>query len=148
MGRPGTRRQVSAGGIVYRVREGTPEVVLVLVLRKDERRWVLPKGLVAEGESLEETARREVREETGIEAAVEGDLPPVDSWYCWPPGQRWNRVHKTVHYFLMRFESGDTALHDQEVEDARWFPLAEAIAAVAYASDRQLLQEVQTRLQA
>ncbi|MDI7278105.1 MAG: NUDIX domain-containing protein, partial [Anaerolineae bacterium] len=146
MERPITQREVSAGGIVYRLTGGEPEVVLVRVRRAGHDRWVLPKGLVGEGETLEEAARREVEEETGVAATVEGALPPVELWYYWPPGQRRRRVHKTVHYFLMRFAGGDTAQHDREVEEARWFPLSRAIAEATFPNDRRLLGQARLRL--
>lgn len=141
-----TQREVSAGGIVYRPAQPEPEVVLVRVRRGDEDRWVLPKGLVDEGETLEEAARREVQEETGLLATVEEPLKPVELWYYWPPGQRRRRVHKTVHYFLMRATGGDTTQHDREVEAVQWFPLSRAIAQATYPGDRQLLREAQARL--
>lgn len=144
--RPVTRRQVSAGGVVYRRVEGAIEVALVCVRRGGMERWVLPKGLVGEGESLEEAALREVREEAGLEAVIEGAFEPVDFWYYWPPSQRRHRYHKTVHYYLMRYVAGETRFHDHEVEEARWFPLAEAATLSAYASDRRLLQEVEAHL--
>ncbi len=144
---PVTESRVSAGGIVYRRAGGEPEVVLVRVRRATGERWVLPKGLVNPGESLDEAARREVREETGLEAVVESAFAPVRFWYYWPPGQHHRRVRKTVHYYLMRFVSGDTRLHDREVEEARWFPLEEALARATYANDRRLLEEARTRLQ-
>ena len=148
MKRPVTRRQIAAGGIVYRRADPEPEVVLVRVQRGSEECWVLPKGLLAKGASPQEAAQREVREETGLLATVQSDFEPVDLWYVWPPGQRRVRIHKTIHHFLMRFVAGDTQLHDQEVEEARWFPLSEATALARYASDRRLLEQVESRLQA
>jgi 8-oxo-dGTP pyrophosphatase MutT (NUDIX family) len=121
--------ETSYGGVV--VRDG--EVLVITPAGK--RVTGLPKGGPNAGETPEQTATREVREETGITATVREPLGDVRYWYR--RGGR--RVHKTVHFFLCDFVSGSTADHDHEVDDARWMPLADAQAALSYPGERALI---------
>jgi 8-oxo-dGTP pyrophosphatase MutT (NUDIX family) len=110
----------------------------VLVITPTGKRRVtgLPKGGARPGETAEETATREVREETGVEAAVREPLGDVNYWYR--RGGR--RVYKTVHFFLFDYVSGSTRDHDHEVDDARWIPLEEARTALSYPGERALIE--------
>jgi 8-oxo-dGTP pyrophosphatase MutT (NUDIX family) len=110
----------------------------VLVITPTGKRRVtgLPKGGARPGETAEETATREVREETGVEAAVREPLGEVNYWYR--RGGR--RVYKTVHFFLFDYVSGSTRDHDHEVDDARWIPLEEARTALSYPGERALIE--------
>ncbi|HEY63594.1 MAG TPA: NUDIX hydrolase [Caldilineae bacterium] len=139
-----TRFQLSAGGVVCRRGVGG-QLEVVLIATQGGERWSLPKGLVEKGESLEETALREVREETGLEAEIVERLEPIEYWYWWEEDGRKVRYHKKVYYFLMCWRGGDTAEHDFEVEEARWFPIDEAIQRASYRSERQILQQVRER---
>jgi 8-oxo-dGTP pyrophosphatase MutT (NUDIX family) len=121
--------ETSYGGVVVRGDE-------VLVITPTGKRVTgLPKGGPDAGETPEQTAAREVREETGITATVREPLGDVRYWYR--RGGR--RVHKTVHFFLCDFVSGSTADHDHEVDDARWIALADARAALSYPGERALI---------
>ncbi len=104
------------------------------------RRWQLPKGLVAAGEAAEAAAVRETREEAGVETEVVAPLDTVEYWYYGEAGGRRVRFHKFVHFFLLRYLRGDVAGHDREVEDARWFPLDEAPARLAFANERRIVE--------
>ena len=84
----------------------------------------------------EQTAAREVREETGIDAAVRARLGQVD--YTYRRGGR--QVAKTVHFYLCEFRGGDTADHDHEVDDARWMPLREARRRLSYPGEREMIE--------
>jgi 8-oxo-dGTP pyrophosphatase MutT (NUDIX family) len=125
-----TERETSYGGVVVR-----GDDVMVIVPRGRRRVLGLPKGGPVAGERPEETAAREVREETGITATVVERLGQVD--YTYRRGGR--RILKTVHFFLCRFEAGDTADHDHEVDDARWMPLREARHRLSYPGERAMI---------
>jgi len=125
---------ISAGGVVYRLVDGKIEVVLVGTTRPE--RWTLPKGTIERGERPEETARREVSEETGIVADVEAPLGAVRYWFT----ADHVRHHKTVHFYLMRAVGGDVTLHDREHEVAAWFPAEEALKKLSYASEVQMVE--------
>ena len=133
-------RQVSAGGVVYRPTAGGAEVAIVRVGPKG--RWQLPKGLVDEGEEPEETAVREVREEAGVEARVAAPLDVIEYWYVGNDrdGRR-VRFHKFVHLFLLEYVSGNVADHDHEVDEAKWMPLEDAAAMLAFESERKAMSK-------
>jgi 8-oxo-dGTP pyrophosphatase MutT (NUDIX family) len=125
-----TDRETSYGGVVVR-----GDDVMVIVPRGRRRVLGLPKGGPDPGETPEQTAAREVREETGITATVRERLGQVD--YSYRRGGR--RVDKTVHFYLCEFERGDTADHDHEVENARWMPLSEARRRLSYPGERAMI---------
>jgi 8-oxo-dGTP pyrophosphatase MutT (NUDIX family) len=140
MNRFETREQVSAGGVVFRRRGSRVEVALISV--GGERRWQLPKGIVDAGETPEAAALREVREETGLRAEIVAPLEVIEYWYFskgGAPGKR-VRFHKFVHFFLMRYESGDVSDHDAEVNEARWVEIEEAARALTFKSERQAVE--------
>jgi 8-oxo-dGTP pyrophosphatase MutT (NUDIX family) len=133
-----TARAVSAGGVV--LAELRPDAPVALVAHRSARgslQWTLPKGAQEPDESVEQTALREVREETGLEAELVGALDTIDYWFVWAPEQ--TRYHKFVHYFLMRAVGGDFAEHDHEMEDAAWFEPARAREQMSFANERRLL---------
>jgi 8-oxo-dGTP pyrophosphatase MutT (NUDIX family) len=134
-----TKEQTSAGGVVYRRRGAEVEVALISV--GEEGRWQLPKGLVGRGESPEEAALREVREETGLECEIVAPLEPVEYWYFSKGGVRRVRFHKRVHFYLMRYVSGETEEHDDEVNEARWVDSEEAAGMLAFRGERKALAE-------
>jgi 8-oxo-dGTP pyrophosphatase MutT (NUDIX family) len=135
-----TQTQVSAGGIVFRpLAVHGAEVALISV--GEPPRWQLPKGLVDTGETPETAAVREVREEAGIEAAIVEKLKLVEYWYQATVGGKRVRYHKFVHFFLMKYVSGDVADHDHEVNEARWMEIAKALETIAFKSERAVLEE-------
>ncbi len=129
-----TARATSAGGVVIRTVDGRLEVALVH--RRSPRLWALPKGTPDSGETLEETALRETREETGLE--VEIDAPISSIRYVFVRGS--TRFHKTVHFFLMRSTGGSPDDHDAEFDEVRWLPLDEALALLTHATERSILE--------
>lgn len=132
-----TETQVSAGGVVFRL-EGS-QVWVVLISVGEARRWQLPKGLVNAGETQEEAAQREVREETGLTTELLGPLDKVDYWFlAQKDGQR-VRFHKFVHFFLMRCISGSVEDHDFEVNEARWVEIEKTLQMLTFESDRRIM---------
>ena len=126
----------SAGGIVIRFVDGDPQ--LVVGKRKRERdgvTWTLPKGTPHAQETTEETAIREVREETGLDVSIVAPIGVTDYWFA-VPGER---VHKFVHFFLMRADGGDVSRHDQEYDDVRWVSAREARRMLSYETYREVL---------
>ncbi len=132
-------KETSYGGVVVRGDE-----VLVITPIGKRRVTGLPKGGANPGETPEQAAAREVREETGIVATVRTLLGDVR--YTYRRGGR--RVAKTVHFYLCHFVSGSTADHDHEVDDARWIPLEEALTALSYPGERALIERALSKLAA
>ena len=137
-----TRFQISAGGVVYRLKSGRPE--FALTLRSGAPVWCLPKGLVEKGESLESTAAREIHEETGLTGANEGRIDAIEYWYV--SKEEATRFHKKVYFFLFRGTGGSPQAHDWEVAEVRWFPLDEALAHLAYAGEREVVAKAATMI--
>ncbi len=139
-----TTREVSAGGVVYRrTEDGDIEVVLASRrTRRGDLAWGLAKGGIEAGESKEEAALREVREETGLVAEIEADLGDTKYMYVWEDV----RIRKTVHFFLMRCVGGDVGDRDDEMEEIRWFPLERALKRSAYRGERDVLARAAERL--
>jgi 8-oxo-dGTP diphosphatase len=129
--------ETSFGGVAVRGRD-----VLVITPAGRRRVTTLPKGGPHDGETGEETAIREVREETGI--TVRAREPIGDVSYVYRRDGR--RIHKVVHYFLCTFVEGSTADHDHEVDDARWIPLEEALTVLTYPGERRLIARAISRL--
>ena len=96
------------------------------------------------GESLEGAALREVKEETGLTARIIDNLGDIR--YQFYSRDEKSYIHKTVHFYLMEYLSGDPADHDHEVEEAGWFPLEEAEAKMTYPTERTILQKGRERL--
>jgi 8-oxo-dGTP pyrophosphatase MutT (NUDIX family) len=132
-----TEKQVSAGGVVFRKQDGKVEVALISVGKKG--RWQLPKGQVDSGETPEETALREVREETGLTSELLQPLDTVEYWYISTYTEDRARIHKYVHFYLMRYQSGDVEQHDNEVNEARWVEIQKALELLAFDNEKNIL---------
>ena len=127
------RTSTAAGGVV--VRGAGDGLEVVLAGRDSDRTWVFPKGTPDKGESIEQTALREVREESGLEVDIVRPIGVIDYWFA-VPGER---VHKFVHFFLMTAHGGDVSRHDHEYDDVRWVPVSEARRLLTYDTYRSML---------
>ena len=139
-------REFSAGGVLVKVIRGRPMLAAIRPRGKPEGLWALPKGKIDPGERPEETAVREVREETGVEGALVEKLGDVRYTYTRRGG---TRVFKVVSFYLLRAGSGRIDEIDQqmrvEVDEARWLPLEEATRLLAYGGERQMAAKARDR---
>ena len=104
--------------------------------RRGRLLWSLPKGHIEVGETAEQAAVREVKEETGIIGRVVAPLGTIDFWFVAED----RRVHKTVHHFLLRATGGELSDEDIEVSEVAWVPLDELESRLAYADERRLIR--------
>ena len=124
-------RHHSAGGLV--VESGR----VLLISTRGGRRWQLPKGHIEPGESPEQAAVREIREETGVDGSVIASLPHVEYWFV----ERGVRIHKRVDYFLLSYVGGDASNYDRrEVSGAAWFPWEEGVTKLSFDNERRVAQ--------
>jgi 8-oxo-dGTP pyrophosphatase MutT (NUDIX family) len=130
-----TARATSAGGVVHRIVDG--RIQIALVHRRAPVLWALPKGTPDSGETIEETALRETREETGLEVVVDQPLRSIRYFFV----RGTTRFHKTVHFFLMRAVGGSLEAHDAEFDEVRWVDLPEALALMSHATERSVVEE-------
>ena len=139
----GTPVEFSAGGVVVR---GSDVVVIVPTRRGTGGARVLglPKGHVESGESPQQAALREVREEAGVWGELRGQLGSVTYTY----ERAGTQIPKRVEFFLIAYGGGDPADHDHEVEEARWMPLAQAATALTYPGERDIVARALSQLAA
>ncbi|MGE2835492.1 NUDIX hydrolase [Mycobacterium sp. SMC-4] len=135
-----TVHETSAGGLVIDGLDGPKERQVAALIGRLDRRgrmlWSLPKGHIEMGETAEQTAIREVAEETGIRGDVLAALGSIDYWFV----TEGRRVHKTVHHYLMRFRGGELCDEDVEVSEVAWVPVTELPSRLAYADERRLAE--------
>jgi 8-oxo-dGTP pyrophosphatase MutT (NUDIX family) len=131
-----TATATSAGGIVVRYESDQPWLVVGSRRReRDGRTWTLPKGTPDAGETREQTAIREVEEETGLKVRITGPLDSIEYWFI----QSGTRIHKTVHYFMMEPVGGDLERHDHEFDEVRWIPFGHAATMLTFETERALV---------
>jgi 8-oxo-dGTP diphosphatase len=132
-----TELQISAGGVAFRKRGKMVEIVIVSV--GEHNRWQLPKGLVDKDETSAEAALREVREEAGIETYMIDLIDKVEYWYYSKRKGKRIRFHKFVYFYLLRYRSGNTEDHDDEVKEARWVNIDTSQHMLTFKSEKEMV---------
>jgi len=134
-----SRREISAGCVVYRTANDATEVALIQP--RDRTAWSLPKGLIEPGEASEAAAQRETREETGLSGTIIAKIDTIKYSYMakWekPP----TRIFKIVTFYLLRYTEGDPSQHDREVDRVEWFPIERAIASASYPQEKTVIRK-------
>jgi 8-oxo-dGTP pyrophosphatase MutT (NUDIX family) len=134
----------SAGGIVIAHESGVARFVAGRRRREHVATWTLPKGTPETGETTEQTAVREVNEETGLRVRIVEPFDSIEYTFI----QHGTRIRKTVHYFLMEAIGGDLADHDHEFEEVRWIPFLEADGILTFETERALVARAAERVAA
>lgn len=138
--------ETSAGGLIIKVDNGVGYVALIARRnRNQEIEWCLPKGHVEKGESLAETARREIFEETGIQGEVLAPLATISYWFSGSG----RYVHKIVHHFLLQATGGTIGVEndpDCEAEKAEWVPLDDVDSMLVYPNERKVVAQARRLL--
>ncbi len=132
--------EFSAGGIIYK--KEADKILILIAQHSQHLGWVFPKGLIGDKDDIkdekkEDTAVREVKEETGADAIIEAELKPITYWYMWEG----TKNKKTVYYFVMKYIGGDITKHDHEMSDVKWVDLQNVDNELAYKGDKQVFNE-------
>jgi 8-oxo-dGTP diphosphatase len=132
--------EFSAGGVVYR--KTNSKVEFLIVQHSGHHRWVLPKGWIEKGESKEQAALREVKEEAGVEAEIEEYLGDFTIFYTDKNVNPEEKVRKTNYFYLMKYISGDSEIdHGWEVENTLWLDPAQAIEKLDYPGEKKMVEK-------
>jgi 8-oxo-dGTP pyrophosphatase MutT (NUDIX family) len=132
----------SAGGVVYRRRDRGIEIVICG--RTADRVWGLPKGTPDSGETLEETAIREVTEETGLQVRIVDKVGVVEYWFA----RSGVRYHKWVHHFLFEATGGDTESHDLEYDRVEWRQIDNALRTLTFKNEQDMVKKARKLIEA
>jgi len=129
-----SQRVISSGGVIFRTVNSQFEVALI----SRGKVWCLPKGLIEMGETAEETALREVREETGLEGEIVKRIGEISYVFF-----KRKRYFKMVHFYLIRHIGGSISNHDFEADRVKWFPISEAFKILTYPNERKILKKAE-----
>jgi len=140
---PVIKRQISSGGVIFR--KSGDRVEIALITARGKKAWSLPKGLIDKNEAPEETALREVREESGLHGKIIEKIGHISYWYSLDEERI--KVNKMVHFFLLKYINGDTRDHDHEVDEAKWFAIDDAIETLSYRSEQQIVQKAKVMIE-
>ena len=141
-----SKREFSAGGAVFRKRKtksAKRKTEWLVCKHSGYHKWVLPKGLIDEGEKAEETAVREVEEECGIKTKIIAKIPAPEKYIYTMNGVK---IFKMVNYFLMEHVSGDIANHDFEMEEVGWLEFEEAVEKLSFHGAKVVLEKARKLL--
>lgn len=142
-----TKKHTSSGGVVYKVEDDELRVILICHHNlRGKLIWCLPKGSVEQGETLPETALREVREETGTHGKILEKIDQIQYWFYSRHEEM--KIFKTVHFYLLQYLNGNVDDHDGEVDEARWVPLREGLDMLTHSSERSILEKAARYLSA
>ncbi len=142
--KPATLKSLaSSGGVIFR-RHDRCGVEIALVSIRGGSVWCLPKGAIDKGEVPEKTALREVAEETGLKGRIIDKLGDITYWFYIKEEN--TKCKKTVHFYLMEYESGDTSEHDWEVDSASWIPIDEALKKASYKGEKEIIKLAKKKL--
>ena len=136
-----TRNEHSSGGAVIDLRDGTPYVAMIAT--RGRSRWGLPKGAVFAGETSEQAAVREVKEETGLDAEIIGLLDTIE--YFFRAGD--TLIRKSVDFYLMHHLGGTMTPQLSEVDDVEWVELSKGIERASFDSERKLLSSALAQIE-
>ena len=138
--------EISAGGVIIGVEDGVARVAVIARRNRAGRvEWCLPKGHVESDETVEQTAMREVAEETGIIGRVLASLGTIDYWFS----ASGTRIHKIVHHYLLEATGGELSIEgdpDAESIDVAWFPLDDVQSHLTFPNERWIAQVAWDRL--
>ena len=140
--------EYSAGGVVFKspsTGSGQNDIFILVSQHSQHHGWVFPKGFIGdkiEGETKEDTALREVEEETGVIGKILEPLTPVTYWYEMDGTKR----KKTVYYYVMQEMGGDITKHDWEMEKVEWLPIDQVEERLTYDSDKEVWQEAREKI--
>ncbi|MCK4436199.1 NUDIX hydrolase [Candidatus Bathyarchaeota archaeon] len=127
-----SQRIISSGGVIFRTTNGTFEVALI----SRGKLWCLPKGLIEAGETAEETALREIREETGLTGEILKKIGKIHYDFI-----KEKHFFKTVHFYLLKFIEGSIDDHDYEVDTVKWFPISDGLQILTYPNEKRILEK-------
>ena len=136
---PSAEPEFSTGGVVVDDEHHPGECIVIVPTRRaadGSKVLALPKGHPDPGETIEQAALREVREEAGVTCEIRETLGEVRYFYQ----RSGKRISKVVRFFLMDYRDGDVADHDHEVEVCRWVPLTQAAQELSYPGEREMVQ--------
>ncbi len=132
----------SSGGVIFRRINNEIEIVLIAV--KNNNIWTLPKGLIDKGERSEDTAIREILEETGLSGSIIDLIGEKSFWFYIKNNN--TKCKKTVVYYLLEHTGGDVKNNCWEVDEVKWFPIDAAITKASYKSDKEIIKKAKDLL--
>src|SRR5581483_189301 len=130
--------EFSAGGIVFK--KNGEELEILVCQHSQHNEWVFPKGIIGDkkkGKKKEDTAIREVEEETGVKGEIIKPVEPISYWYVFEGV----KIKKTVYYFIMKAVGGDITKHDMEMENVEWLPKDKVLERLTYKSDKEIWEK-------